>query len=178
MHIVSKIINNMAFYTEVTPEKRYPDLYENGIKKLGLMQNILRKPRDLGAVIASVTLILMIIGLMLIITNPELANIVTVLLVAVLPVPLLIDSVLALQGRDSFQVKVIRYLVFHIAWKNNGENFVPAETPYRMDLVGKKAHKYLLSKNLTRTEQETYRVLAKDWDGSLKDLLETCKNLN
>jgi hypothetical protein len=138
-----------------------------------------RGPRDTAYVltIASIISILTTLATCKILGPQSIHTSLAVLLI--LPaIFLLIDSILAILGKDTLQIKAARALLFYIGWKDQGASKVPALTTLSQNLIGRKARRYLNSQNLTPAENETFYTLIHQWEKSLASLVILCKNLN
>jgi hypothetical protein len=105
--------------------------------------------------------------------NSTLALVITIPFLLVLT-----DSVLTILGKDTIQLKAIRSVLFYKGWQDQGASKVPAITAISQNMIGKKARRYLKSKNLTEEEKETFFTLIHNWEKSLDSLITLCKDLS
>ena len=161
-------------------EKRYPELYTSGCKKLGKLATIFtgKDPRDTSLILASSMLTLIFTSLIALFwLGPQSVNSIILLLIITPSLLLLIDSISALHGNDTLSIKTTRLLLFYLAWKDKGPEKVPATAVLSEDSIARKAKIYLKSQNLSLAENENFYVFLSQWEGSLDSLITLCKNL-
>jgi hypothetical protein len=167
-------------YPPVSLEKRYPELYTSGCKKLGKLATIFtgKDPRDTSLILASSMLTLIFTTILALFwLGPQSVNSILLIIIVTPSLLLLIDSISALHGNDTLSVKTTRLLIFYMAWKDKGPEKVPAVAVLSEDLIARKAKIYLKSQNLSLAENENFYVLLSQWEGNLDSLITLCKNL-